>query len=36
MKGYLNNKEATDAAIDKDGFFHTGDVAKVDENGDYN
>ncbi|CAG8657993.1 1104_t:CDS:2, partial [Acaulospora colombiana] len=33
MKGYLNNKAATDAAIDKDGFFHTGDVAIMDEQG---
>ncbi|CAB5348745.1 unnamed protein product [Rhizophagus irregularis] len=33
MKGYLNNKQATDESIDKDGFFHTGDIVKVDENG---
>ncbi|CAG8645289.1 26322_t:CDS:10 [Dentiscutata erythropus] len=26
MKGYLHNKEATDAVIDKDGFFCTGDI----------
>ncbi|POG80767.1 hypothetical protein GLOIN_2v1512565 [Rhizophagus irregularis DAOM 181602=DAOM 197198] len=31
MKGYLNNKEATDACIDNEGWFHTGDIAKVDE-----
>ncbi len=36
MKGYLNNKEATDAVIDKDGYFHTGDVGLVDDNGNYN
>jgi long-subunit acyl-CoA synthetase (AMP-forming) len=35
MKGYLRNKAATDAVIDQDGFFHTGDIARVDENGDY-
>ncbi|CAG8653974.1 19213_t:CDS:2 [Racocetra fulgida] len=31
MKGYFNNKEATDAVFDKDGFFNTGDIAYVDE-----
>jgi 4-coumarate--CoA ligase len=34
MKGYLNNKEATDACIDSEGWFHTGDIAKVDEFGE--
>ncbi|CAG8783940.1 2622_t:CDS:2, partial [Acaulospora morrowiae] len=33
MKGYLNNKEATDASFDKDGFFHTGDVVTIDNQG---
>ncbi|CAG8541019.1 9806_t:CDS:2 [Racocetra fulgida] len=31
MKGYLNNKEATDAVFDKDGFFSSGDIVSVDE-----
>ncbi|KAF0434154.1 acetyl-CoA synthetase-like protein [Gigaspora margarita] len=35
MKGYLNNKEATNAMIDNDGFLHTGDVALVDRQGDF-
>jgi acyl-CoA synthetase (AMP-forming)/AMP-acid ligase II len=33
MKGYLNNPEATARTIDPDGWLHTGDVARVDEDG---
>lgn len=33
MKGYFNNKEATDKCMDADGFLHTGDVCIYDENG---
>jgi acyl-CoA synthetase (AMP-forming)/AMP-acid ligase II len=32
MKGYLNRPEETAAAI-KDGWLHTGDIAKMDEDG---
>jgi long-chain acyl-CoA synthetase len=32
MKGYWNRPDATAAAI-RDGWFHTGDLAKVDEDG---
>ncbi|CAG8524389.1 8634_t:CDS:10, partial [Scutellospora calospora] len=35
MKGYLKNKEATDAVFDNDGFFNTGDIASVDEQGNF-
>ncbi|PVU96525.1 hypothetical protein BB561_001114 [Smittium simulii] len=35
MKGYLNNIEATESSIDRDGFMHTGDVGYVDSTGNY-
>ncbi len=33
MKGYWNRPEATQEAIDSDGWFRTGDMARVDEDG---
>lgn len=35
MQGYYNNPEATAAALDSEGFYHTGDVGYIDEDGHF-
>jgi len=33
MKGYWKNEQATAAVVDADGWFHTGDVGRADDEG---
>ncbi len=33
MLGFWNNPEETERVIDRDGWFHTGDIARIDDQG---
>ena len=35
MQGYYKNQEATNKVIDKDGWFHTGDLATMSDDGHF-